>query len=293
MSTERVMEDPSSKEHSFISSTTTFLVAQCFLGIALQIAVLYSKPWSTDPLTGLGLLFAVIIGFLPPVFTLLLLHTQHAKSWFTWLLTFLTWGLSTANLFLLTSQLFTSPEDIAAVSNSALEHANDITTCGGTSALALCSLVVGRNPLEWVASLYSDARADTYPNLRSIYVIWVYSTVTFVALTTSQLRRPDHRVSTSTQYTSLHKQSIAVPNGGFFSDHPNNLYRWATHWTVFLAAFFMFLFGTLYYQAGMLYQLSRMDVLDWDGWSFGQIAAVTVWVPVVVEYVHNLLLEWV
>lgn len=263
-------------------------MAQCFLGVALQIAVLYSKPWTTDPLTGLGLLFAVIIGFLPPIFTLLLLHTQHAKSWFTWTLTFITWSLSTANLFLLTHQLFTSRSEIAENSTNALENANNITTCGGTSALALCSSVVGRNPLQWVARLYTDSRAGHPPDLKSIYVPWVYSTAIFVVLTVSQWRS---RTTTPAagKYAKLQHNG---PRSPFFSDHPNVPYRWASNVGVFGAAFFLFLVFTVFYQGGMLIELHRMDVLDWDGWSFGQIAAVTVWVPVVVGYAHDWLRDW-
>lgn len=54
----------------------------------------------------------------------------------------------------------------------------------------------------------------------------------------------------------------------------------------FAVAFALFLIFTGYYQVGMLIELDNMDVLEITkkGWSFGQIAAVTVWVPVVVEY---------
>lgn len=282
-STEQIIEPTYPFEPSFIRSTSAFLVAQCFLGIALQIAILYSKPLATDPLTGLGLLFAVIVGFLPPVFTLLLLHTQHAKSWFTWTLTFLTWSLSTANLFMLTHQLFTSESEIVETSISALQHANNITTCGDTSALALCSQVVGRNPLQWVARLYTDSHAGKAPDLRSIYVPWVYSTATLAVLTVSQWHS---RTTTPAggKYAKLQHNGAPSP---FFSDHPNLLYRWTSSVFGFSAAFLLFLVFTVFYQGGMLIQLHVMDVLDWDGWSFGQIAAVTVWVPVVVQYAYD------
>lgn len=47
------------------------------------------------------------------------------------------------------------------------------------------------------------------------------------------------------------------------------------------------LFGlSLGYQAEMLLKYSRAGVIDWDGWSFGQVVAVVIWVQPAADYLH-------
>lgn len=278
----RVLRKPNSEvaalqESDFVRSTRSFLVAQCFLGIALQIAVLHSRPWATDPLNGIGFLFVAITGFLPPVFTLLLLHSRHHKSWFTYAMTLLSWILATANFFSLFVQ-FSSLSYIDDVSESALRDRNEITACSGGSAFALCSLVTGRNPLRYAGRFFTYDGSNAFPNFKTIPFIWVCSTLMLVAVTISQLHSPR---PASNGMPSSHKK------GGFASDPPNRIYRWSSHWAGLVVAFLTFVFGTIYYQAGMLRQLHLMNVIDWNGWSFGQIAAVTIWIPIVVEYAYS------
>ena len=257
-------------------------MAQCFLGIALQIAVLHSHPWATDPLNGIGFLFVTITGFLPPVFTLLLLHSRHHKSWFTYTLTLLSWILATANFFSLFVQ-FSSRVDVDDVSESALKSLKRMEACSGGSAFALCSLVTGRNPLRYAGRFFTYDGSDAFPNFKTVPFIWICSLLMLVAVTISQLHRPRQVLSAT---PPKHKM------GGFMSDDANRLYRWPSHWVGLLVAFLVFIFGTIYYQAGILHQLDLMDVLEWNGWSFGQVAAVTIWVPVVVEYAYNPAASW-
>lgn len=266
-------------EASFVLSTRSFLIAQCFLGIALQIAVLHSQPWNIDPVNGIGFVFVSLTGLLPPVFTLLLLHSQHAKSWLAYILVLMSWILASANFFILYSR-FSTPARIQEISESALADMNHISACAGSSAFALCSTVTGRNPLSYAGGLYTYGGPDAFPSFKSIPFIWVCSTLMLVAATISQ-------VWGIRKAAAIETKSSIQSRGGFFSQHSSGVYRWASHWTALLLAFLMFIFCTVYYQAGILYRLDSMDVLEWNGWTFGQVAAVTIWVPVVVEYLYN------
>ena len=165
--------------------------------------------------------------------------------------------------------------DIEDISVAALRNANHIANCGNESAFALCSSVTACNPQRWVATLYADSRFDTWPNLNTLPLVREYCFVVLGFVTVSQLWR--RRWSTSSAVIPK------SPSAGFLSDHPNPYYRACSHWTALVAALCGFVFGAVYYQGGLLYQLARMDLFEWRGCIFGQIAAVTVWVPFIVE----------
>lgn len=268
-------------ESTFVQSTQSFLIAQGFLGMVLQVAVLHSQPWRTDPLNGIAFLFVSNTAFLPPVFTLLLLHSQHSKSWLAYILTVVSWLLATVNFLILFSR-FSSRSHIAEIAESALAGMNQIAACGGESAFGLCTSVAGQNPLLVAGKFYIYDGSEAFPNFKSMPFIWACSALMLIAVTVSQLCGSQRQSNTDVK-GHLHAHA------GFLSTHPARIYRWPTHWTVLLLAFLAFIFGTIYYQAGIIYQLDLMDVLEWHGWSFGQIAAVTLWVPVVVEFVYNAL----
>lgn len=72
-----------------------FLSAQCYFGIFLQVAALCSDPDSVDPLNGYALLSVAMTGFIPTVFTLVMLQYHRIKSWYHSGLTFICWLLAT------------------------------------------------------------------------------------------------------------------------------------------------------------------------------------------------------
>ncbi|KXH45106.1 hypothetical protein CSIM01_01235 [Colletotrichum simmondsii] len=61
---------------SLRSPLETFVRVQALFGISLATATLIMRPDEIDPLNGYALILTSIMGFLPPVFTLMLLHSH-------------------------------------------------------------------------------------------------------------------------------------------------------------------------------------------------------------------------
>jgi hypothetical protein len=253
-----------------------FLAAQCYFTVALEIAALCSDPWSVDPLTGYALLSVAITGFLCPVFTLMLLHTYGCKSWYMGALTTLSYVLATITFWLLFVNLYPHIGSTSG-SDETLRALYQIPSCGYSSAITLCPQTIGNDPLEYLALFYNKGGI---PNLKTMPLLWAWSTFILIILAINQIRHcfePVHQNHSRSLNFMQSTWSLCLR----ILAHPASLILAST------------LFGlALGYQAQMLRQYARSDVIDWYGWSFGQVVAVVIWVPPIADYIHEWLREY-
>ncbi len=244
-----------------------FLAAQCYFTIALEIAAICLSPRNIDPLNGYALLSVSITGFLCPVFTLMLLHSRGCRTLYGGFLTILSYILATFVFWTLYANLSRHLGSTTG-SDEALRELYKIPTCGGSSAIALCPQSIGNDPLEYLAGFYNQGGI---PNLHTMPLLWGWSTFILILLGINQLRHFIGEQKSPTQMKPASKWTLAIRVFG----HPITLLLAGT------------LFGlSLGYQAEMLRKYSRSDVIDWDGWSFGQVVAVVVFAQPVADYLH-------
>ncbi|KAF9893645.1 hypothetical protein FE257_010957 [Aspergillus nanangensis] len=261
-------EKPNSLDRSVRRFVREFLSAQCYFGIFLQIAALCSKPDGIDPLNGYALLSVAMTGFLPTIFTLVLLQYHRIHSWYHTGLTFVSWLLASIVFFKLQSRL-SGLDSNAEIEDAGLRRLYDLPSCGGSTALVLCKETVGSSPLGFLSLYYNY---NGILNIRSMPVVWAWSTACLVAVVVAQLIR--YRAPSKTR-------------SGIWR-LPGMLLHAVSHWTVLLLV--SIVFGLcLGYQALMVEKYAQMDVIDWDNWAFGQIIAVTVWIPPVVEHLRKVI----
>lgn len=252
-----------------------FLAAQSYFTIALEIAALCAAPWRVDPLTGYALLSVAITGFLCPIFTLMLLHSHGCRSWYAGILTTSSYILGTVVFWSLFKNL--SPHvGSTTSSDETLRALYQIPSCGYSSAIALCPQTIASDPLDYLAAFYNEGQI---PNLKTMPILWGWSTLVLILLAVNQICHSMGLVhqNSSTQGETRSMWSMVLSIFG----HP----------AILLLA--SILFGlSLGYQARMLMKYSKSAVIDWHGWSFGQVVAVVIWVQPVADYLHSWLREY-
>ena len=241
----------------------SLLAAECYFGVTLSIAALCTNLLDIDPLNGYALLSVAIVAFLPPVFTLMLLQSHGIRSWYLCLLTLLSWLMGTVVSFMLLHVLANQGVESSIIDQS-LQRLYSIPTCGGSTAMALCRQTIGNNPIEYLAAFFN---ATEFPNRKTIPVLWIWTTIVLIVLLLVQTK-------------ALEKaRSKGIVQG---------ICKAIAHWSILLVA--SILFGLcLGYQARMIIKYSKMDVIDWTGWTFGQVVAVAIWIPPLLELLRDVL----
>lgn len=264
--------DDQSANSNFEKFIKSFLGAQCYFGISLQAAALYSKPKDVNPLTGYATMSVAVTGFLPTVFTLMLLGYYGAKSRYLSLLTALSWLLATVVFFELESNLSRFTSGIS-IQDSSLRQLYDISTCGGSSALAVCSETLGSSPLDYLSGYYNNGSGLV--SLRNTKILWAWSTLCLILCLVSRF------------FSGNKKQTLPriEKEGKVFSTKLQSIF---IHWKILTLTLATSLFLLCFvYQALMVWKYQQMDVINWKGWTFGQIMAVATWIPSVLEYMEN------
>ncbi|KAK4442383.1 hypothetical protein QBC34DRAFT_453141 [Podospora aff. communis PSN243] len=160
----------------------TFLTAETYFSISTAIAALIMSPRTIDPLNGYALLVIAVVGFLCPVFTLLLLRCLNVArvTRFGMGLTVISWLLNTVVFFLLLPKLLTFGDSVA---EDALKQLFSIPTCGDSSAMSLCQQLTGNNPLR---SLTGFFERSSWTNIRTVPVVWVLATAILLVMVAEQ-----------------------------------------------------------------------------------------------------------
>ena len=275
----------------FLDSLNSFLQAQCFFSIPIAVSTLITDPFHLDTINGYGFLPVAINGFLPQTFTLLQLHRHKRFSWYISSLTFLSWLLSTINFWAIIRYL--SIERIGT-RDAEFRSLSKIESCGNLNALTLCIQAQGVSPIGWLfytklkttafgASLLFGA--TTIGNL-IVPAIWVFCTTNLLLLLGHQcLGSPGLKIFHSRGYALPLLSTQRSRQGGLL---PKIRYLFVTPSTAtfgFYVASGMYFLCTIY-QGLLYYNYLALDLVDPSGWSFGQIIAITVWIPVISDYLH-------
>lgn len=273
----------------FLESLDGFLKAQCYFSIPIAVVTMLTDVFHLDPLNGYGFLPVAINGFLAQTFTLLQLHRHKRFSWYLSALVFLSWLLSTIILWAIIMYLTARP---IGTQDSEFRSMSQIASCGGSSALALCEQRLGASPLSYLfyhivsvtgygpTILFGTTRIGTL----IVPTIWVFCTMCLMML--------------------LGHQCFGSPGLGFFASRGQSpqpavrlqgtgwqdrlRYLFSGPW-VGVAGFYlascMFFLSTAY-QAVLFYNYLGLKLVDLSGWSFGQIIAIVVWLPVLADYLY-------
>ncbi|KAK3372659.1 hypothetical protein B0H63DRAFT_302288 [Podospora didyma] len=262
----------------------TFLTAETYFSISAAIASFILSPSTIDPLNGYALMAVAIVGFLCPVFTLLLLRSHDAHTRFGTSLTFISWLLNTVIFFILLRNLSAFGE---SVSEDALNQLFEVPTCGGvSSAMTLCQQLTGSNPLQRLTSFFEGS---SWTNIHTVPMLWVWTTFALLLLIGEEVWQAVH----------LHRKKKAVGHqdavdaafGQSLKEQPEPDPFHAKYFRLgrFIAVLVLVgLFSlSLGYGFHMVMRFRKVGVIDTHGWSFGQVVAAMFWVPVFLDVAHS------
>lgn len=233
------------------------------------------SPGTVDAVNGYTLLAVSIMGIVPPVFTLMLLHSHGLKSWWLTTLTACTWGLNSASFFILVNNMSSVKGDseLLGVGRQNLFHT---TSCGGSSAMALCHQLTGAEPLAYLDLFFNKG---PIPNIKNIPMIWAFATSMLLFLVVRQAaqswsgkeRRCAERAMSMPALPALAESKNPIKSlFGFFE-------RAAVRFGLLLAGTAIFCFA-LGYEFRVVREYQKMGIIDKKGWSFVQVVAVLSWI---------------
>jgi hypothetical protein len=269
----------------------------------------------------------VTIGVLPVVFTLVLLYKRNEKldpdaiilTVVCWILSSVVYGVLYSRVISVNGDDITSGADYAIYRQ--LNYKLSATdACGGYSALAACPNKLGRLGRGEILNLSFRIRALTS-------IIWTFSTVCLLAILVARLshkslselfvgiisrmtprkrlsQRPSSDVEKQTRpgndAVSDVRNESNVTNAFSITDIPNtpngshpentsqpsnpNKSKWAQLAYVLVALCFLAGAGM---QMALLSIAMSLKMMDRKDWGFGQVVAITVWVPPLVAYAYR------
>jgi len=245
-------------------------------------------PSQVDPLNGYALLTVALMGCIGPVFTLFLLRSHGIIEHFSTILTTTSWLANSAVLLALANNL-KNPLDITTI-NRVVRNLSGSPFCGDSSALALCQEWVGKSPLETLSEFYDQS---TLPNRAMVKYIWAYNTGVFFVILALQLREFTReryygaRLKSAFRMVPGLKGTLEAGLLWKFERVINSNGIWMTVLTLNTLLFIL----TLVYEYSMVRVYADMDVIDKDGWKFGQVVALMLWVPLLLEAMNLEILE--
>lgn len=236
------------------------------------------SPKEIDPLNGYALVAVSLMGCIAPVFTLLLLHSHGIKSWPSTALCLASWLLNTVVFYMLFGNLSNSLNTIERIDH-VLRNMFQTEYCGDSSAMVLCQEWTGSNPMKYLNDFYNQ-NLDT--NIHNVPALWAYSTLVLLVLVVMQvLGRRDELISGCAPVKNLNPTKHRTLGRGISLPSPQS---W--RFLLLLATTTLFCLA-LSCQYVMVSTYHAMDVIDMHEWSFGQVVAVLIWVPTLLEVVES------
>lgn len=246
--------------------------------VTAAVAAFFMHPKEVDPLNGYALVTVSLMGCIAPVFTLLLLHSHGIKSWPNTALCFASWLLNTIVFYMLFNNLSNSLDTIERV-DQILRNMFQTEYCGGSSAMVLCQEWTGSNPMEYLSDFYN---ANMVTNIHNVPILWAYSTLVLLVLVATQvIGRRGSPVPNSLPT----KEIVPTKKRTIFRRIPQPSPQ-CWRYLLLLAAVSVFCLA-LSCQYVMVSTYHKMDVIDMHEWSFGQVVAVLIWVPTLLEVVES------
>ncbi len=256
--------EPKARKHQnfWTNLLFEFHKAQCYFIGTLMIAAFTYGIYETNMLVTYMLIPLSTNGVLPIAFAYLLLVHYNTPSVGITLLTMTVYILSSVVYWSLYAHLISIGSETTQyhVYQQFMYKLSSIPACGGYSALAVCpdNMMLGTGPVR---------RAGE--KLRVLTpLIWTFSTIMLVPLLGYQLRQWHCKRRNSDGYklcSHLQKENHESIHSPVW-----RIVFWATA-VAFLAGIGM--------QVSLLTIATSLKMTDYWNWTFGQIVAVTTWVP--------------
>jgi hypothetical protein len=255
-----------------VTGLVEFHKAQCFFSSTIQIASLSYGLYTIDLLTVFLVIPLATNGIIPVVFGHLLVLRYGRSTLYITVLTAISWALSSLVYWSLYMHLIPIKRDSELdVYENVMYQLSANSDCGGFSALTACP----ENLLQGFDEIRSSFRQID----RLTPVLWTWGTFAFFALVLyqvyrSMLRRGDNRAR---YLKKVRDQNLNALNTPFLRAALGTAGCFWIATVIFVAAMGI--------QLSLLYVESSVKMIS-DGWSFGQIVAITIWVPPAVEYLY-------
>jgi hypothetical protein len=266
-----------------LESISGFHAAQCFFSIPLAVAVFFTDPFKLDPLNAFGLLPVALNGLLPTTFTLMMLYhfrnpLQEPLKWYPILLTNVSYLLNSIVLFAAISYLAPIKNKGIALKETAFQSLGGIDSCGGSTAIALCLATQRDSPPAFLLQQFPNL---AFAGIRLAPFIWAICTICLGTINYRHLRQTELGQRLERLLLDRDTKETITPRRPYFSQflrvlHGVTLY-YAASVTIVLS---------LIFQAIMFYTYLELGLVDLKTWSLGQIVAITVWIPPVIDYLH-------
>jgi hypothetical protein len=268
-----------------VTTAVDFQRAQCFFMLALQMAgliMLFHKgkdlgSSSLQQLTNNYHLIGCLSlgGTLPVSFLLACLHIADRRSWYTFILSLCTMAVSTTTL------IYSRTHRVSEASIGKSPY--QLQYCGTSNPTKYClPFDNGEGTISWTAA-HAGTTAYCWMVLILLFIdICLHSypqTSRVVHYSSSQ----GGEVRSSRRHSSTASPPVAQSRWGSFANPSRTWKFWmaATHQVAEIG----YLYGFLVYAL----DLGVMNFYVPREWAFGQIIAITVWAPTILEFIYLVL----
>lgn len=251
-------------------ATVDFQIAQCYFAGAVQIAALVFTArdfllilWVASPeLLDAGLLFTLATnGFVPTILTLAVITKYGRQSWYLISLCSIVFVLSTGMLAASSNAWYTKEFDPAY---------GVVSACGDFLASDLATAWCGSR------DLFSDSGHSPTAINKVIWVMWAHSLLWLIYCVSKKLRTSDRFLPGTTIFKSVFQPQFAwhdrLPIGRFGNQLSQGLFVIA--WSLSIG-----------YQLWLYAVILRGSITNYT-WSFGQLLAILIWAPCLVEFIN-------
>jgi len=243
-----------------------------------MIASFTQSIYDTDMLTTFLLVPLATNGIVPVVFAYLILVQYQKIHLGTTLYTLLTYTLASIvywSLYAHVSSLSTDSQQTAY--QQFMFKLSAIPACGGYSALAVCPKYA---PIGLNEVMRSSAKIRILTP-----IVWTLSTAVLITLLAYQVYERRYHSESGTGKVGYTKAA----NGEEIPVHGDQKSR---AWRFLFTILTMAMLACLGMQLSTLSIGKFLNMMDLYDWSFGQIIAITVWAPPVLQYVHAVFTTW-
>jgi len=287
-------------QKALVDLLENFHQIQCYFSGTLQIAALGWGIFKKDMLATFMFIPLATNGVLPVTFSYLLLNRYAGPRLDHALLTFTCWLLSSIVYWALYSNLMLIDSDIDnyRTFEQWLYKMSAIPACGGYSALAACprkttlggDVVKASNKLIYLTPIIWSFSTLILFILIGIYVTrWsrAWKEVTKKGSVTSKtmVEKREASPTTAGQENSPMLPTPSIQSDSSKTSHPILSRPYARIDALFWLACLGFLAG-IGMQMSLLNISSSLKMMDVTNWSFGQVVAVTIWVPPLLSWIY-------
>jgi hypothetical protein len=250
---------------AWIDLLLEFHKAQCYFGGTLMIAITVRNFHYVDFVTTFMFTPLATNSILPVIFTYLLLVYYRASSPAVTILTTVVYAMASHVYWILYDNLQLERDMTEADFYKRYRlNISAVAQCGQYSGLSACPIV------DEDSGEFSKGIA-AWTSLRVLTpMIWTWSTFVFLALLLWPV------------WARIRARRMRLEKGPGPSPMRRALLPWRR--AAFWLATVLFLAG-VGMQIFVLTTAIQLDMVDAKGWSFGQVVAVTVWIPPLLEYV--------